>query len=176
MSTIAETLQAARARLADSPSPLADSEILLAHVLGSNRTWLRTWPDAPVAPGRRVRFEELIARRAAGEPVAYLIGHRGFHAIDVLVTPAVLIPRPETELLVDTAIAAVRAQDADARVLDLGTGSGCVALAIAQACPDARVTGIERCQEALAVARTNAQRLGTRWFPAAPDYCIDLLK
>ncbi len=160
MTTIAETLAAARERLVDSPSAAADAEILLAHVLGRERTWLRAWPERAIDAGRGARFDELIARRAGGEPVAYLVGHRAFHDIDVMVTPAVLIPRPETELLVETALGALRGRDPETRVLDLGTGSGCVALAIARACPDARVSAIERSPEALAIARANAERLG----------------
>lgn len=162
MTTIATALAAAEARLAASPSPRIDAEILLCHSVGRDRSWLRAWPEADLAPRRETRFEELVARRASGEPIAYIVGYRGFHALELMVTPDVLIPRPETELLVDTVLTALAARDAeaDARVLDLGTGCGCIALAIAHGAPDARVTAIERSTAALAVARANAERLG----------------
>lgn len=160
MITVAASLAEARARLSESPSPGIDAEVLLCHILGRDRSWLRAWPEAELAPARSARFHELINRRAGGEPIAYIVGRRAFHALELMVTPDVLIPRPETELLVDTALTALAARDADARVLDLGTGCGCIALAIAHGAPDARVTAIERSTAALAVARANAERLG----------------
>lgn len=160
MTTIATALAAAQERLSDSASPRIDAEVLLCHSLGCDRSRLRARPEAELAPRRRSHFEALVDRRASGEPIAYIVGHRGFHALELMVTPDVLIPRPETELLVDTALKALAARDADSRVLDLGTGCGCIALAIAHGAPDACVTAIERSTAALAVARANAERLG----------------
>jgi len=160
MTTVSTALADARERLADSPSARIDAEILLCHALGRERTWLHAWPEAALDPARLERFGELVTRRARGEPIAYIVGHRAFHALEVMVTPDVLIPRPETELLVEIALQTLATRDPGARVLDLGTGSGCVALAIAHAAPDAQVTAIDQSPAALAVARGNAQRLG----------------
>jgi release factor glutamine methyltransferase len=160
--TVAELLAEATAELAaTSDSPRLDAELLLAEALGRGRTWLRTWPEAAVEPERCSRFREWIARRAAGEPVAYLLGRTGFHAVDLAVTPATLIPRPETEELVEHALALGGALDSNRpRVLDVGTGSGAIALALATARPDWHVAATEASPEALAVARANAAELG----------------
>ena len=124
---------------------------------------------------------EWVRRRRAGEPVAYITGEREFFSLAFRVTPAVLIPRPETELLVEAALASIPA-DAPARVLDLATGSGCVAVAIANERPGAQVTATDVSREALAVARENAKRHGTRidlvesdWFAALAGRRFDLI-
>ena len=118
----------------DSPVPggaldPADAEWLLAHVLGRSRSWLYAHRDDPIDAVDADRFRALLARRAAGEPVAYLTGRRGFWSFDLRVTPDTLIPRPETELLVELALARLPAT-ADLRLADLGTGSGAIALAL----------------------------------------------
>ncbi|NVE22761.1 peptide chain release factor N(5)-glutamine methyltransferase [Burkholderia glumae] len=141
-----------------SPLDAVDARILLAHVLGWSRTQLITRADAPLEAAAAERFRALEARRSAGEPVAQLVGSREFFGLAFEVTPDVLIPRPETELLVEAALDALDGIAAPA-VLDLGTGSGAVALAIAAARPDARVTALDRSAAALAVARRNAARL-----------------
>jgi release factor glutamine methyltransferase len=147
-------LRAARAHVEAS-----DAALLLAHVLGRSRGWLYAHGDAPVPALDLARFEQLVTRRASGEPVAYLLGTRGFWRFDLAVTPDTLIPRPETELLVELALARIPAQSA-AQVADLGTGSGAIALAIASERPQARVVAVDISGDALEVARGNAAALG----------------
>jgi release factor glutamine methyltransferase len=136
-----------------------EAEILLGHVLQRERAWLFTHPDFVPEVSDCERFRELIAARQRGEPVAYLIGFRGFWTFELTVTPDVLIPRPETELLVEIALARIPL-DADIDVADLGTGSGAIALAIASERPRARVVATDASTAALVVAARNAERLG----------------
>jgi release factor glutamine methyltransferase len=147
-------LRAAQGRVA-----AGEAALLLAHVLDRSRSWLYAHGDAPVPARDLGRFEQLVARRAAGEPVAYLLGTRGFWRFDLAVTPDTLIPRPETELLVELALARIPEQAA-ARVADLGTGSGAIALAVAGERPQAQVVAVDLSLEALGVARGNAATLG----------------
>jgi release factor glutamine methyltransferase len=147
-------LRAARARI-----DAREAELLLAHALDKPHDWLFAHGDARIDAREAERFDALLARREAGEPVAYLVGHRGFWTLDLMVTPDTLIPRPDTELLVELALARLP-QDAAARVADLGTGSGAIALAIASERPRARVIATDRNEAALAVARHNAQAAG----------------
>jgi release factor glutamine methyltransferase len=135
-----------------------DAEILLAHVLDCSRTHLRTWPEREVAADAHARFQQLVARRAAGEPVAYLTGSREFWDMTLRVTPDTLIPRPETERLVELALERIPA-DAQWRIADLGTGSGAIALALARERPRAHVVATDVSPSALEVARDNAARL-----------------
>lgn len=140
-----------------SESPRLDAELLLAHALGVQRSALILDPGREVAGSEAREFQELVRRRATtGEPVAYLLGTKGFRHIDLLVDPRVLVPRPETESLVE---AALPLPDG-ARVLDVGTGSGAVALALKHERPALRVTGSDVSEEALEVARANRDRLG----------------
>lgn len=151
----------ATALAAASPSAGRDAELLLLAATGASRTVLRAHPERRLGAAAGARYRELLARRAAGWPVAYLLGRRGFWTLDLAVTPEVLIPRPETELLLEQALATPAA-----RALDLGTGSGAIALALARAWPAARVDAVERSAAALAVARGNGERLGignVRW-------------
>ncbi|CAA9347405.1 MAG: Peptide chain release factor N(5)-glutamine methyltransferase [uncultured Lysobacter sp.] len=152
--SIRSLLQDARARI-DS----VDAELLLMHALGVARTRLFTHADAPVAPGSAEHFAALVQRRVAGEPVAYLVGCRGFWSFDLEVTPATLIPRPETELLVELALQRIPV-DRPVAVADLGTGSGAIALAIANERLRAQVVATDASQAALEVAKRNAARLG----------------
>ncbi|MGH8128153.1 MAG: peptide chain release factor N(5)-glutamine methyltransferase, partial [Gammaproteobacteria bacterium] len=139
-------------------------------------------PERPITPEEAQRTLDLIARRAAGEPVVYLTGEREFYGLAFTVTPAVLIPRPETELLVDLALERLPAEKAS-RVLDLGTGSGAIAIAIAHARPHACVFAVDRSAEALAVARGNAQRhnldnltfIHSDWLAPFADERFDLI-
>jgi release factor glutamine methyltransferase len=158
--TIGELLAAGAARLAASgaDAPHLEAELLLAHVLGKNRSRLKSHPEETVDAAHATRFGGLIERRMAGEPFAYLVGYRDFWTLRLAVTPAVLIPRPETELLVERALALCG--NANARVADLGTGSGAIALALAHERPRWQVTATDVSQEALAVARSNAASLG----------------
>jgi len=158
-STLADLLTSATTRLAPaSESPRLDAELLLAEALGVPRSHLRAAPEAHPDDAATARFAALLARRAAGEPVAYLLGRREFWSLELEVGPAVLVPRPETELLVSEALQRIPVGTA-ARLLDLGTGSGAIALALKHERPDAAVTAVERSPAALAVARRNAHRL-----------------
>ncbi|MEK0266897.1 peptide chain release factor N(5)-glutamine methyltransferase [Stenotrophomonas rhizophila] len=133
-----------------------EAELLLLHVLERERSWLFAHATDPVEPVQVAAFEALLAKRLAGEPVAYLLGRRGFWTLDLEVSPATLIPRPETELLVELALA--RLPDTVLRVADLGTGSGAIALALASERPQAQVVATDLSEAALAVAARNAQR------------------
>lgn len=148
-----------------------DAEWLLAHALDRPPGWLWAHADDAVEAPARERYEALLARRAAGEPVAYLTGTQGFWSLDLRVTPATLIPRPETERLVELSLARLPA-DAPCRVADLGTGSGAIALAIARERPMAAVVATDASKAALAVAVANAQRNGidNTWFRRG-DWC-----
>jgi release factor glutamine methyltransferase len=142
-----------------SPTARLDAEALLMHATGFDRAALVARGDLALDPKQRGHLETLLARRAAGEPVAYLTGRREFWSLDIEVTPDTLIPRPETELLVERALMLIP-HDAEWRVADLGTGSGAIALAIARERPCCRVVATDRSAAALAVAQRNAQSLG----------------
>ncbi|MCC3751049.1 MAG: peptide chain release factor N(5)-glutamine methyltransferase [Halorhodospira halophila] len=142
---------------ASSASARLDAELLLAEVLGVGRSHLFAFPERPVPTATIDAYRNLLTRRAAGEPAAYLLRRCEFRDLSLTVTPAVLVPRPETEHLVEQALACL---PAGGSLLELGTGSGAVALAVASERPDARITATERSEAALAVARENRQRLG----------------
>ena len=138
-----------------------DAQLLLLHLLDredAGRAWLIAHGDDALDPALAERFAALCQRRAEGEPVAYLTGHKPFHGLDLHIDERVLDPRPDTETLVDWALELLAGQSAP-RVLDLGTGSGAIALAMAHARPDAQVSAVDASADALAVARTNAERL-----------------
>jgi release factor glutamine methyltransferase len=157
-----------------------DAQVLLAHVLGKERAWLRAHAAEPLARADVEHFLALAKRRRSGEPVAYLTGVREFWGLPIEVSPAVLIPRPETEALVELALARLP-PDREARALDLGTGSGAVALALAHERPRTRVLAIDADAAALDIARANAARLAignvefvqSDWYDALPvdGYC-----
>jgi release factor glutamine methyltransferase len=134
-----------------------DAELLLLHVVKKPRSWLFTHADDVPDMDVQTDYARLLDRRASGEPVAYITGHRGFWSLDLEVTPATLIPRPETELLVELALQRLL-DDAACSVADLGTGSGAIALAIARERPLAQMVATDASADALAVARRNAQR------------------
>lgn len=135
--------------------PLLDAELLLAEATGRNRAQLAADPEAEIPPPAARRFGEMVRRRLQREPVAYILGRRGFRHIELAVDPRVLIPRPETELLVELAL-----ELEPRRLLDIGTGSGAIALAIAAEMPDCEVVAMDTSAAALEVARDNAARLG----------------
>ena len=153
---IGEVLMAAQAKLAPvSDSPRLDAELLLSHVTGYSRSHLLIHLRDPLAPKDSADFQGLIARRATREPVAYLTGDKGFWTLNLKVSPAVLVPRPETELLVEWALELLTPQPR-ARVADLGTGSGAIALAVASECPRAEIVAMDVSEDALAVASENS--------------------
>jgi release factor glutamine methyltransferase len=174
MTTIAALLAEARQHI----SP-AEARLLLSHVLDRPVAWLEAHRDDAVAVV--AEYSALVRRRIAGEPIAYLTGVREFYGRDFAVTPNVLIPRPETELLVDIAREKLGA-GGTARILDLGTGSGCLAVTLALELPLARVTAVDVSPAALEVARGNSQRLRARveftesdWFAALPPQLFDMI-
>lgn len=161
MLTDALTIQAALAlgsAKIDSDSARLDSELLLCHLLDKPRSYLFTWPDRVLSDEQREGFEALLERRIAGEPVAHLTGMRGFWSLDLEVTPDTLIPRPDTETLVEAALA--RLPDGPYRVADLGTGSGAIALALAGERPQWQLVATDRIEAAADLARRNRDRLG----------------
>jgi release factor glutamine methyltransferase len=183
MIRVAGVLAALRGRLgAASPTPALDAEVLVAHVLGASRSAIAAEPERPLAPEEMLALESLVRRRLEGEPVAYLMGRREFWSLELEVTPDVLVPRPETELVVERALAAIASRERPS-VLDLGTGSGAIASAIARERPDADVTATDVSAAALAVAARNAARLALpnlrllegSWFGPVSDSSFDLI-
>ena len=147
--------------MAASALDAVDARVLMRHALGVDVAWLIAHATDALTAGQQAAFSALAARRHAGEPVAYITGTREFYGREFAVTPAVLIPRPETELLVEWALEKIT-PGAEARVLDLGTGSGCIAISIACERPCAQVLAVDQSESALDVARSNAQRHAPR--------------
>jgi release factor glutamine methyltransferase len=168
--------------LAAAPLDPVDARALLRHTLGVDAAYLIAHAGQTLTDAQGALFSALVARRRAGEPVAYIVGAREFFGLEFKVTPAVLIPRPETELLVEFALERIAPERA-CRVLDLGTGSGCVAVSIAKHRPLARVVAVDRSTAALAVARdnvrqhavTNLELLESDWFDALAGQRFDVI-
>ncbi len=181
--TIAAAIDAAaRALRVSSPTARLDAEVLLRHASGLTLADAVAQPRRPLSDSIRDAFTALIERRRQGEPIAYITGHREFWSLDLVVSPATLIPRPETELLVEQALARIPVE-LSRRVADLGTGCGAIALAIAHERPLARVVATEASEAALAVARTNAHRLDLtnvefrcgEWFAPLDEEQFDIV-
>lgn len=176
------SLLAQASRDLDTESARLDAEVLLAACLGKPRSYLLTWPERGIEPRALECFERLLERRAHGEPVAHLTGEREFWSLALDVTPDTLIPRPETETLVELALEKLPPETPQ-RVADLGTGSGAIALAIASERPHCEIIATEISEQALAVARRNAQRLGLdnvrfsagNWCAALPAGDFDII-
>lgn len=158
----------------------SEARALVRLAAGLNDSVLYARPDAELSAPTWRRLRTIVGRRSAGEPLAYIEGSRGFHALELTVDPNVLIPRPETELIVETVLE--RASSAVFQAADLGTGSGAIALALAYACPQAQVVGIDVCANALTVARANGHRLGLEiewiesdWFSRSGDRRFDFV-
>jgi release factor glutamine methyltransferase len=155
-----EALQAARGRLATiSKNPRRDAELLLAHLLGWDQAALLTHPERMLTPAEADQFERMLSRRLASEPVQYITGVQEFFGLPFEVSPAVLIPRPETEHLVEAVLERF-SRESCPRIVDVGTGSGAIAVALAHAIPRSRVTAVDLSSAALEVARRNAKRHG----------------
>ena len=155
---IQNVLTEAVKKLPKSGSPRLDAEVLLCHTLAVNRSYLYTWPEKKLTANQYNKFQTLLAKRIQGVPVAYLTGHKEFWSLDLQVTENTLIPRPETELLVEQTLARL-SPNSQAQVVDLGTGSGAIALAIASERPQCSILAIDKFPATLSVARNNAQRM-----------------
>lgn len=174
MTTVRALLSEGARILGASPEARREAVLLLGHSLDAAEARLIAHAEDAVDPAQETAFRRLLARRASGEPVAYLTGSRGFYDLELRVTPAVLIPRPATELLVELALARIP-PDAACAVADLGTGSGAIALALAHARPRAAVTATDASASALDVAADNAVRLGLHNVTFVPgDWCVAL--
>lgn len=171
----------ARAQLPGSDTPRLDAELLLAHVLQKPRSYLLTWPERELSAEQLTQFETLMARRQQGQPVAYLLGEQGFWSLALQVSSDTLIPRPDTERLVEVALEL--GPQRPAQVLDMGTGSGAIALALAAERSQWQLTGVDRMPGAVALAEANRARLGlpnarfllSDWFSAVADQRFALI-
>ena len=158
MANVSELLKHSDQLQSTSDSPQLDCELLLCYVLDVDRTWLRTWPEKEVSKSLEAKFCALLEKRVQGQPIAYLIGSRGFWSIDLQVSKDTLIPRPETELLVELALGLKLPKNSHG--LDLGTGTGAVVLALATERPDMNFTAVDSQVGAVSLANKNCQNLG----------------
>jgi release factor glutamine methyltransferase len=168
------------ATLASGESPRADADALLCHLLDCRRSYLMTWPEHELDAAQQATLAGWLARRLNGEPIAHLIGEREFWSLPLKVSPATLIPRPDTEVLVEQALA--RLPGGPCALLDLGTGTGAIALALTSECPGLTMWAVEREPAALELARRNAARLGfsvkflaSNWFSALNEQNFHLI-
>ncbi len=183
MTDIQSTLAKASAKLAEtSDSALLDAEILLCHVLDKTRSHLRAWPEKKLSTSHSQQFLKLSKQRQQGVPIAYLTGHKEFWSLDFKVDPAVLIPRPDTELLIELSLELLVSK-ASPQIIDLGTGSGIIAIALATERPDIKAIAADFSEQALNIARQNSamhqvkniQFIHSNWFANVPPHKFDLV-
>ena len=182
MTTLAQALKQAISQLHMHDQAGLDAEVLLAHVLNKPRVYLYTWPEAVLSQDQELQFLNVIRQRAAGQPVAYLTGRREFWSLNFAVTPDSLIPRPETELLVERTLALLP-ENETLQVADLGTGSGAIAIALAHERRNWRLYAIDRSFQCVKLAQHNAQRLdvdnlcciNADWNKALADQSLDAM-
>lgn len=185
MQRIDQLLSAAKKQLTNSDTAKLDAEVLLAHVLGKQRSYFYAYPEIKPDQQAVQAYSRLLARRAAGEPVAHLTGKREFWSLNIKVTSDTLVPRADTELLVETVLQHLPKIESDSiRLADLGTGSGAIALALASECPQCEIIATDLSTAALAVAKTNANQLQlnniefihSNWCSAfAKNECFDMI-
>ncbi|CAH0991427.1 Release factor glutamine methyltransferase [Sinobacterium norvegicum] len=182
MCTIADCLLRHKELLNSSDSALLDTELLLAEALNKERTYLRTWPEKALSDEQLAAFSNAFSRRLTGEPVAHILGYREFWTLRLAVNPSTLIPRPDTEILVEQALQAFQPDEA-ITVLDLGTGTGAIALALASECPNWHITAVDVEPAAVALAQHNQQYnqlnnvtiLRSDWFTAIDGQRFDMI-
>jgi release factor glutamine methyltransferase len=182
MVTIADCLLRHKELLNSSDSALLDTELMLAEALQKERTYLRTWPEKSLDDATLAAFTRAFGRRIHGEPVAHILGYGEFWTLRLAVNPSTLIPRPDTEILVEQALETL-SPSANAAVLDLGTGTGAIALALASECPNWQLTAVDVEPAAVALARQNQQLnrlqnvtiLQSDWFSAIADQRFDMI-
>jgi release factor glutamine methyltransferase len=159
MITIRETLRAAYQRLSNVDSARLDAQILLSHILNVEKAYLIAYDDRVLSADEAAQFESLLQRRAMGEPIAYILGTKGFYDLDFIVTPDVLIPRPETEHLIEVALQWARTKEKMSLVAaDIGTGSGAIAVTFAKHASQAQINAVDISSAALNIAQENASR------------------
>lgn len=181
--TIASCIKRASELAVVSESPRLDIEIMLAHILQKTRTWLFTWPEKQLTPEQADLFTAALARRLTGEPVAHIIGQREFWSLPLCVNNTTLIPRPDTELLVETVLQLYESDTASRQILDLGTGTGAIALAVASEKSHWHCVGVDKEVNAVALAEKNRVHLGfanveikhSDWFSAVDKKLFDVI-
>jgi release factor glutamine methyltransferase len=182
VTTLAQALKLAISQLNMHHQARLDAEVLLAHVLDKPRVYLHTWPEAELSQDQKLQFLSIIRQRAAGQPVAYLTGQREFWSLNFTVTPDSLIPRPETELLVERTLALLP-ENETLRIADLGTGSGAIAIALAHERRHWRLYAIDRSLQCVKLAQSNSRRLdvdnlcfiNADWSKALANQCFDAI-
>jgi release factor glutamine methyltransferase len=182
VTTLAQALKLAISQLNMHHQARLDAEVLLAHVLDKPRVYLHTWPEAELSQDQKLQFLSMIRQRAAGQPVAYLTGQREFWSLNFTVTPDSLIPRPETELLVERTLALLP-ENETLRIADLGTGSGAIAIALAHERRHWRLYAIDRSLQCVKLAQSNSRRLdvdnlcfiNADWSKALANQCFDAI-